>query len=37
MHLYRPSLADIWGDAVNIASRMESTCIEGRIQVRAGA
>jgi adenylate cyclase 9 len=25
---------DIWGDAVNIASRMESTGVEGRIQVR---
>eukprot|EP00094_Tigriopus_californicus_P007688 TCALIF_07404-PA protein Name:"Similar to Adcy9 Adenylate cyclase type 9 (Mus musculus)" AED:0.09 eAED:0.09 QI:1748/0.72/0.66/0.91/0.90/0.83/12/0/1384 len=24
---------DIWGDAVNIASRMESTGVEGRIQV----
>jgi len=24
---------DIWGDAVNIASRMESTGIEGRVQV----
>ena len=24
---------DVWGDAVNIASRMESTDIEGRIQV----
>ena len=25
---------DIWGDAVNIASRMESTGVEGRVQVR---
>ena len=25
---------DIWGDAVNIASRMESTGVEGRIQAR---
>ena len=24
---------DIWGDAVNIASRMESTGVQGRIQV----
>ena len=24
---------DIWGDAVNIASRMESTGVEGRVQV----
>lgn len=24
---------DVWGDAVNVASRMESTDIEGRIQV----
>jgi adenylate cyclase len=24
---------DVWGDAVNVASRMESTSIEGRIQV----
>ena len=23
---------DIWGDAVNIASRMESTGVEGRVQ-----
>jgi adenylate cyclase 9 len=27
---------DIWGDAVNIASRMESTGVEGRIQVKRG-
>ena len=25
---------DIWGDTVNLASRMESTGINGRIQVR---
>ena len=24
---------DVWGDAVNVASRMESTDVEGRIQV----
>jgi adenylate cyclase len=24
---------DVWGDAVNVASRMESTDLEGRIQV----
>jgi adenylate cyclase len=24
---------DVWGDTVNVASRMESTCIVGRIQV----
>ena len=24
---------DVWGDAVNVASRMESTGVEGRIQV----
>jgi adenylate cyclase len=24
---------DVWGDAVNIASRMETTDVEGRIQV----
>lgn len=24
---------DVWGDTVNVASRMESTCIAGRIQV----
>jgi adenylate cyclase len=24
---------DVWGDAVNIASRMESTDVEGRIQL----
>jgi len=24
---------DVWGDAVNVASRMESTGAEGRIQV----
>jgi adenylate cyclase len=24
---------DIWGDTVNVASRMESTCIAGRVQV----
>ena len=24
---------DIWGDAVNIASRMETTGVNGRIQV----
>ena len=24
---------DVWGDAVNVASRMESTSMEGRIQV----
>jgi adenylate cyclase len=24
---------DVWGDAVNIAARMESTDVEGRIQV----
>ncbi|HKP44440.1 adenylate/guanylate cyclase domain-containing protein, partial [Mycobacterium sp.] len=24
---------DVWGDAVNVASRMETTDIEGRIQV----
>lgn len=26
---------DIWGDAVNIASRMDSTGVAGRIQVPA--
>jgi len=26
---------DVWGDAVNVASRMESTGVEGRIQVPA--
>ena len=26
---------DIWGDAVNIASRMESTGVEGRVQASA--
>ena len=24
---------DVWGDAVNVASRMESTGVEGKIQV----
>jgi adenylate cyclase len=24
---------DVWGDAVNVAARMESTDVEGRIQV----
>ncbi|PRC58430.1 adenylate/guanylate cyclase domain-containing protein, partial [Mycobacterium sp. ITM-2017-0098] len=24
---------DVWGDAVNVASRMETTDVEGRIQV----
>jgi adenylate cyclase len=24
---------DVWGDAVNVASRMEATDVEGRIQV----
>jgi adenylate cyclase len=24
---------DVWGDAVNVASRMESTDVEGKIQV----
>jgi adenylate cyclase len=24
---------DVWGDAVNVASRMESTAVVGRIQV----
>ncbi len=28
---------DIWGDAVNIASRMESTGVEGRVQVNERA
>lgn len=28
---------DIWGDAVNVASRMESTGLEGRIQVSPSA
>lgn len=27
---------DVWGDAVNVASRMESTAAEGRIQVPRG-
>ncbi|OBI76442.1 adenylate/guanylate cyclase domain-containing protein [Mycobacterium asiaticum] len=27
---------DVWGDAVNVASRMESTGVEGRIQVPQG-
>jgi adenylate cyclase len=24
---------DVWGDTVNVASRMESTCIAGKVQI----
>jgi len=29
----RRFLYDVWGDAINVASRMESTGVEGRIQM----
>jgi adenylate cyclase len=33
----RKFIYDIWGDTVNVASRMESTGVPGRVQVSAAA